>query len=131
MKEKLTMAAGIAVIAVTGSVIAIGGLYWLTDLAGEEATRWWAIAATVTLPAAVYITWRIATNSAREHLAGFERGLDGAERTIQSVGRGLSATASMARSARPGRQTAQPGFVPQLGGMKIIESQSDDSVVDL
>lgn len=132
-REKLLLWIGAVVVALLAAVAVIGGLYWLTGEAGPDSARWWAVVATLTVPAVVALTWRVATHSAREHLAGFDRGLDGAERTIQSVGRGLSATASLARStksiARPMRDNDD--LLPRVGTMRVIEALQDDGLVDL
>ena len=120
----------IVTLAIAGGVIA--GIYWLTVQAGDVGARWWAIVATLAVPASIIITYRLSTHASREHLAGFDRGLDGAERTIQSVGRGLSATASMARTARreipAGRNNDD---LLTKTGMEIIEAHQTSAVVDL
>ena len=121
----------IVTLAIAGGVIA--GMYWLTVQAGEVGARWWAIVATLAVPASIIITYRLATHASREHLAGFDRGLDGAERTIQSVGRGLSATASLARSARGSTQPVNRNddLLPRVGAMQLIEANETHSIVDL
>jgi hypothetical protein len=120
----------IVTLAIAGGVIA--GMYWLTVQAGDVGARWWSIVATLAVPASIIITYRLATHASREHLAGFDRGLDGAERTIQSVGRGLSATASLARTTR--RETPAGRNNDDLltrTGMEIIEARQTSAVVDL
>ena len=124
-------------LALGGAVI--GGLYWLTTQAGTQGTRWWAIVATLALPAAVVITYRLATHSAREHLAGFDRGLDGAQKTVEAMGRSLAATASLARTARqPARPSAADlmqvdfGELSRVGSMQIVEATpTANNIIDL
>jgi len=124
---------GAVIVTLTISVGVIAGMYWLTVQAGDVGARWWAIVATLAIPASIIITYSLATHAAREHLAGFDRGLDGAERTIQSVGRGLSATASLARSAHGVAQLINKNddLLPRVGAMQVIESNEIHSVVDL
>src|SRR4030042_613550 len=58
----------IVTLAIAGGVIA--GMYWLTVQAGDLGARWWAIVATLAVPASIIITYRLATHASREHLAG-------------------------------------------------------------
>jgi hypothetical protein len=125
---------GAVIVTLAISVGVIAGMYWLTVQAGDVGARWWAIVATLTIPASIIITYRLATHASREHLAGFDRGLDGAERAIQSVGRGLSATASLARSAHEVPQPVNKNddlLLPRVGAMQLIEANETHSVVDL
>jgi hypothetical protein len=114
-------------------LLAVGLVYAVIGAMDIGALRGWATAATLAVPVVIVVAWRVATNAAREHLAGFDRGVDGAERTIQSVGRGLSAAASMARSAR--NATPQPGhddLLPKVGAMTIIDApRGNGEVIDL
>jgi hypothetical protein len=120
----------VVTLAISGGVIA--GMYWLTGKAGPDGARCWAVVATLAIPASIIITYRLATHAAREHISGFDRGLDGAERTIQSVGRGLSATASLARSARREMPAGRSNDdLLTKSRMEIIEAHQTSSVVDL
>ncbi len=133
-REKLLLMVGAATLAlaVIGGMIAL--LYWLTGLVGHEDIRWYSVILTLALPVVIFVTHRLATYAAREHLAGFNRGLDGAERTITSIGRGLSATASLARTSRVPARPVQSNddLLPRVGTMRLIEtSYNADEVVDL
>lgn len=132
--SKVWAIVGIVISSLTISGGVIAGMYWLTGQAGDVGARWWAIVATLAIPASIIITYRLATHASREHLAGFDRGLDGAERVIQSVGRGLSATASLARSTR-GMVTQSVNknddLLPKVGAMQLVEANEIHSVVDL
>lgn len=108
-KSELQQIVGAAIIAIVSAAIVVGAVYGLTGTVSAGTLRWWATLATLAAPIVIVITWRLATKAAREHLTGFNRGLDGAERTMQSVGRGLSATASMARAAK-----SQPAPTPAV-----------------
>jgi hypothetical protein len=132
-KEKLALVVGVVVIALTLSGLVVGGLYWLAIQAGTDGARWWAVVATLAIPAAIVITYRLATHAAREHLSGFDRGLTGAQKTVETMGRSLAATASLARtSARPVARMTDDDLLPKVGTMRLIESQQDTSeVVDL
>ena len=123
-----------------GALALIGGivvlLYWLTGVAGETSARWWAVTATLALPVAMFITYRLATHAAREHLAGFDRGLTGAQKTVETMSRSLSATASLARTSRPAARTlpasANDDLLPKVGTMRLIEAQSNtDELIDI
>jgi len=117
------------VLAAVGTVI--GAVYLLTGAVSADALRWWATVATLLLPVAIVITWRVATKAAREHLAGFDRGLDGAERTMQHVGRGLSATASMARAMKSQPAPTHDDLLPKVGQMQIIDAPPGGDAIDL
>jgi cobalamin biosynthesis protein CobD/CbiB len=131
MQEKIAGAIGVGVVVLFLVVGIIAGLYWLAIQAGTDGARWWAVVATLAIPAVVIITYRLATHAAREHLSGFDRGLTGAQKTVETMGRSLAATASLARtSARP--RTANDDLLPKVGTMRLIESQQNtDEVVDL
>lgn len=133
-KDKFFLYVGISIVSALLMVGVIGGLYWLICQLGVMVLRWVAVGLVLALPLAVVITYRLATHAASEHLAGFNRGLDGAERTIQSVGRGLSATASMARATRnlPQAQQSNDDLLPRPGTMRILDAgKSDNSIIDL
>ena len=133
MKDKVAqfIGAGLIVAVTLGGIV--GVVYAVTGAVSASVLRWWATAVTLALPVIVVSVWRLATNAAREHLSGFNRGLDGAERTISSVGRGLSATASLARSTRS--VTPQPGhddLLPHVGQMQIIDApRGPGELIDL
>lgn len=121
------MVVGGLVLAALAVALVVAGLYWLACQLSLGVLRWVAVVTWLALPAAVAAAWRLATNAAREHLKGFDRGIDGAERTIQTVGRSLAATASLARTA--GRQPALPvhddsDLLPRPGSMRILEAGS-------
>ncbi|MBN1891035.1 MAG: hypothetical protein JW850_23770 [Thermoflexales bacterium] len=133
-KDKLASTLGYAVMAILMIGSVLGSLYWLTLQFSETVLRWVTVACILLVPASVIITWVVATNSAREHLRGFDRGLSGAERAIQSVGRSLSATASMARAAKQGLPPTQnhDDLLPRIGAMQILDVGHDDGdLIDL
>ena len=121
----------IVTLALAGGIIA--GLYWLTGEAGPDGARWWAVVGTLTIPAAIIVTWRLATHAAREHLNGFDRGLTGAQKTVETMGRSLAATASIARtsarSVRPGQ--ANDDLLPRVGTMRLIDAPDGGDLIDL
>lgn len=131
-KDKVLYALGLTIAGLAIMAMAIAVLYSLIVQAGEIGARWWALIATLALPAAVIITYRLATHAAREHLAGFDRGLTGAQRTVETMGRSLAATASLAKTSSPqNRAHSFNDLLPQPG-MKIVDDHPDDSgVVDL
>lgn len=126
---------------VFGTLAMIGGLvalvYWLLGRLDSNGLRWYAVVVTLALPVTVFVTYRLATHAAREHLAGFDRGLTGAQKTVETMGRSLAATASIAKtSARPAARTlpasANDDLLPKVGAMRLIESQQNtDDVIDL
>ncbi|MBN1889447.1 MAG: hypothetical protein JW850_15745 [Thermoflexales bacterium] len=124
----------VVIVALVGGAV-VGGLFWLASQFSDLTLRWLVVVSWLALPVSIPVTWRIATNAAREHLRGFDRGLDGAERTIQSVGRGLSATASLARTAA--RQPALPmgsndDLLPRPGTMRIVDAgRGSGEILDL
>jgi hypothetical protein len=126
-KERLIIVSAeiIATLVILSSVTAL--LYWLTGRAGTTGARWWAVIATMALPVAIWITRRLTSHWAREHLAGFERGLAGAEKTMETVGRGMAATASLARTMRQ----QQPRNDDLLQHMQLVEAQPGNGQVDL
>ncbi|HKZ83123.1 MAG TPA: hypothetical protein VJ793_05650 [Anaerolineae bacterium] len=134
-RQETQQVIGAAVIVLVVVAVVVGAVYLVTGTVDVGLLRWWTTLATLAVPVVVVIVWRVATNAAREHQRGFDRGLDGAERTIQSVGRGLSATASMARTARSVAQAATPthdDLLPKVGQMKIIDAPHDSGdVIDL
>jgi hypothetical protein len=125
-----------------GSLAIIGGIvtlvYWLLGHLDSNGLRWYAVIVTLAVPVVTFVTYRLATHAAREHLAGFDRGLTGAQKTVETMGRSLAATASIAKtSARP-TMTARTiernhsDLLPQVGSMKLIESRRDvGEVIDL
>ena len=130
-KDKVFYALGLSIAGLAITAIAIAMLYSLIVQAGETGARWWALIATLALPAAVAITYRLATHAAREHLAGFDRGLTGAQKTVETMGRSLAATASLAKTSPQNRASLFNDLLPQPG-MKIVDDHHDDSgVVDL
>jgi hypothetical protein len=118
-------------------LISVGLLYYLTGRTTSTGLRWWAALATLAIPLTAGVTWLLTTQSAREHLAGFDRGLAGAEHTITAVGRGLSATASMARTAArsaprpPAIASADDDLLPRPGQMRIIDALSSGDVINV
>lgn len=127
-QEKVSYIIILAVIALALVAGAVGGLYALTGLAEGNLLRWVTVIAVLALPASILATWRIATHAAREHLAGFDRGIDGGERLITSLGRALSASASMARATKATALPAQSfdDLLPRPGSMKIIDATSNE-----
>ena len=118
-------------------VLAALALYWLTGKVGQTGARWWAALATLALPLAVGASWILASQSAREHLAGFDRGINTAERTITSVGRGLQTNANAAvraaqqRAAPPPQPVDNSDLLPPVGQMIITEALPTGEVVNL
>lgn len=138
MKNKVTAVIGTIGCAVIASLALVGGvlygLYWLVSRLDYDTLRWVTVGLILALPVAVLITWRLATHAAREHLAGFDRGLDGAERTMTTMGRSLSATASLARtSARMAKPVPADfdGLLPQVGNMRLVDAPTNQDIVDL
>jgi hypothetical protein len=134
VQERLLLGISAVVMALLVAGAVIAGLYWLTGVAGPDGVRWWAVVATLAIPAVVIVTYRLATHAAREHLSGFDRGLTGAQKTVETMGRSLAATASLARtSARPAQlRPIDDDLLPRVGAMHLIESQQDtDGMVDL
>ncbi len=129
-QEKLALYTGAVVITLLMAGGIIAGLYWLTGAAGPNGARWWAVIATLVVPAAVIVTYRLATHAAREHLSGLDRGIDHAEKTITSLSRGLSASASLARSVRSVRP-ANDDLLPKVGTMRLIDSPEGEDLIDL
>ena len=125
----------VGAVIVTGAMagITVAGLYWLTGQAGPTGARWWAVVATLVIPVAVIVTYLLATHAAREHLSGFDRGLTGAQKTVETMGRSLAATASLARTtARPAPpERDNNDLLPQVGSMRLIESPDGGDVIDL
>ena len=117
-QEKLALVIGAIVIVLALAGGLVYGLYRLVSQWDYNTLRWLVVAALLLLPAEIIVTYRIATHSAREHLAGFERGLTGSERTILAIGRGLSATASIARTARPA--AAQPAMTAAINPAQVV-----------
>jgi len=115
-------------------VLAALALYWLIGKVGQTGARWWAALATLALPLAVGVAWVLATQAAREHLAGFDRGINSAERTLTAVGRGLQTNANAARAAQ---QRAAPQVVdnsdllPPVSQMIITEALPAGNTVNL
>jgi len=133
-KETLLFVIGAATLALALFVGIVALLYWLTGLAGDVGARVWAVVATLALPFTVFVTYRLATHAAREHLAGLDRGLSHAAKSVETMGRSLSATASLARSARSARivQPDNSDLLPKVGTMRLIESQQDtNELIDL
>lgn len=106
--EKLVtvLALALFIVALLAGVVAL--VFYATGRATETALRWWATVLTLIYLPSIIITWRIAKREAKEHLKGFTRGLDGAQQTLLSLGRGLSATASLARTSKPAPVQPQP-----------------------
>ena len=131
----LTLGIVFGTLAMIGGIVAL--LFWLLGRLDYNGLRWYAVIVTLALPVAIVTTYRLATHAAREHLSGFERGVTGAEHTITAIGRGLSATASMARvSSRSAARTlpasANDDLLPKVGTMRLIESQQDtNELIDL
>jgi len=108
-------------------VLAALALYWLTGKVGQTGVRWWAALATLALPLAVGVAWVLAAQAAREHLAGFDRGINSAEQTITAVGRGLQTNANAAvRAAQQRAAPPQPvdnsDLLPPVSQMIITEA---------
>ena len=106
--EKLALLLVLAILVVALLAGVVAAIFYSTSTVSETALRWWATLLTLVYLPSIVVTWRIAKREAKEHLRGFSRGLDGAQQTLLSLGRGLSATASMARSAKPAVQTPPP-----------------------
>jgi hypothetical protein len=138
MKAQDRLILGISM--VIGTLAMISGIvalvYWLLGRLDPGGLRWYAVVVTLALPMLGVITWRLATHAAREHLAGFDRGLTGAQKAVESMGRSLSATASLARMARPAARSlpasAHEDLLPRVGTMRLVEAQNDaDELIDL
>lgn len=139
MKNKILTAAGaigcfaVVSLALVGGVLY--GLYWLVSKLDLDTLRWVTVGLILILPIAVIVTNRASTHWAREHLAGFDRGLTGAQKTVETMGRSLSATASLARTAT--RQASRPapgdfdGLLPQVGTMRLVDAPTGQDIIDL
>jgi hypothetical protein len=132
-REKIVVIMGTVVISLTLAGLVIGGLYWLTGKAGPDGARWWAVVTTLTIPAAIIVTYWLASHAAREHLSGFDRGLTGAQKTVETMGRSLAATASIARTSA---RSVQPGqtnddLLPKVGTMRLIDAPDGGDLIDL
>lgn len=133
-KETIQFYGALAFVGLVCLAAVIFTAYYLTGAVSSVALRWWAVVATLAIPAVAVVTWYIARQSAREHLSGFDRGLDGAERTITAVGRGLSATASMARTAAaqmatPSWQVSADDLLPPP--VRILPVKNNAEQIDL
>lgn len=131
--EKLAVLIGgvLFLLALLAGIVAL--VFYVTGTVDTNSLRWWATILTVIYPPSVVVIWRIAKREAKEHLKGFARGLDGAQLTLASIGRGLSATASMARANRTSMPPIRTDdLLPQVGGMRLIEARRNtDDVIDL
>lgn len=131
--EKLgVLIAGILfILALLAGIVAL--VFYATGTVSANSLRWWATVLTVIYLPSVIVIWHVAKREAKEHLKGFARGLDGAQLTLTSLGRGLSATASIARANKPTMPPMRTDdLLPKVGGMKLIESRKDsDDVIDL
>jgi len=78
-------------------------VYVATGWAGPSVLRWWAALATAALPIVAWLTYRLATHAAQEHIAGFHRGLDGSREAVETIGRAFTST--LTAMARPARST--------------------------
>jgi flagellar biosynthesis protein FliQ len=133
--EKVAVLLGLAifVLVLLAGIVAL--IFYATGRVDEIGLRWWATILTIIYLPSILITWRIAKREAKEHLKGFARGLDGAQLTLTSLGRGLSATASIARtSARPAARSlpSAEDLLPRVGTMRLTEANEHlDDVIDL
>lgn len=138
MKNKVTAVIGTIGCAIVASLALVGGvlygLYWLVSRLDYDTLRWVTVGLILVLPIAVIVTSRMSTHWAREHLAGFNQGLDGAKRTVETMGRSLSATASLARtSARVVKPAPADfdGLLPQVGAMRLVDAPTGQDIIDL
>jgi len=132
MKEKATQFVGAAIIVIVAVVVVVGLVYVLTGAVSANVLRWWAATATLALPVTVVVVWRLATNAAREHLSGFDRGVGASESVMTHVGRGLSAAASIARTAaRNTTPVSHDDLLPKVGTMQIIDAPRGGGEIDL
>ena len=123
-KDTIVNTASVVVTCTLLAAGVVGGLYWAACQLSLQTLRALAVGLVLALPVVSLVTWRLATNAAREHLKGFERGLDGAGKTIGVVGQGLSATARVVRaSAQPQYQTDNSDLLPRVGTMRMIEAR--------
>jgi hypothetical protein len=128
IQDKVALVSG----AIIGGMVILVGLvalvYWLTIQVGETGVRVWATIATLALPVAVLITYRLATHAAREHLAGLNRGLEHSARTVETMGRSLSATASLARTTRStGMMLDNKALLPEVATRPTVEHRQDNN----
>ena len=100
----------------------VGGLYWAACQLSLQTLRALVVALVVALPIVSAVTWRLATNAAREHLRGVERGLKTAEETVDVMGRSLGAASRHIRAAVP-PQPDNSDLLPRVGAMRVIEAQ--------
>lgn len=131
--ERLQAIIGLVVIAAVILAAVVGGLYWATGKVSAVGLRWWTVIMTLALPVAVFLTWKLGHTAAEEHLAGFDRGLVGAEQTLTTMGRGLTATASLVRTAaqqqrQPQWQVSNEDLLPPA---RVLPIRTGGDVVDL
>ena len=131
--EKLAVLLGMVIFALALLAGIVAGVFVATNAVDIVSLRWWATILTVIYLPSIVITWRIAKREAKEHLRGFARGLDGAQLTLTSLGRGLSATASIARSSKPTMPPMRTDdLLPPVGAMRLLEARrNNDDVIDL
>ena len=138
MKNKVTAAIGAIGCAIVASLALVGGtffgLHWLVSRLDYDTLQWVTVGLILALPVAVIITNRMSTHWAQEHLLGFDRGLAGAQKTVETMGRSLSATASLARTSARMVKPAPgdfDGLLPQVGGMRLVDAPTNQDIVDL
>ena len=135
IQNKVALYVGYAVLALFLASVAVGGLFWATGTAGDLGTRWWAVVATLANPVVGILCWRLSSHWAREHLAGWERGLGGAQRTLETIGRGLAAAASISRGAQTTRTSpANDDLLPKVEELMsgiIVDADADGNAVNL
>lgn len=135
LKERMldvVMAIGIWLVIIAAAVLLV---YILTGALDDANTlRWWAASATVAVPVVGYIAWRLAAQASREHLAGFDRGIDKSEAVMTTVGRGLASAASVARAAAKSPAAVESNddaLLPRVGRMRIIDApRSNGEIVE-
>ena len=134
-KQELTQIIGVVVIVGLVMVVVVGLVYGVMGNFDPGTLQWIATFAVLGVIVSFVAGWKVAAGRAREHLRGFDRGVDGAEKTIQAIGRGLSATASMARAAKsqpvptPAARFDELLPRPKGGAAITIRKPEDDEII--
>lgn len=137
-EKRMTVLTGLVIAG--GFTLLVVVLYGVTGAIDVEALRWYSVVATLAIPLLIMLVWRIAVNSAREHLRGVDKGVEVASQTLVEVGRGLTATASATRAqtqaARPpgtaSRAVLYDDLLPRPAARPAVirvPNQNDDEVV--
>jgi len=121
LKERaldVVLGAGVVLFVVGGALLFV---YVVTGTAEVNTLRWWAAIASLAVPLVGFAAWKLAALAAREHLAGFDRGMDKTEAVMTHAGRGLAVARAAARAAVVGPSN-DDALLPKVGAMKYIDA---------